>query len=93
MILIADSSALIALSISDALWMLEKLFATVRVPRAVLEEVTTPGKAESVKLAQYLSDKVVDIDLSDYILAEVSLDMGELQAMALYKNSRQISCW
>jgi len=52
MILIADSSALVALSIVDKLDVLEKLFRDVYVPRAVYDEVSKKNKIESYKLAK-----------------------------------------
>ena len=52
MILIADSSALVALSIVDKLDVLEKLFRDVYVPRAVYDEVSKKNKIEFYKLAK-----------------------------------------
>ena len=53
MILIADSSALIALAVVDQLNILEKLFVEVYVPRAVYEEVSQKNKEASKKLTGY----------------------------------------
>jgi len=64
MILIADSSALVALSIVDKLDVLEKLFGDVYVPRAVYAEVRQENKAESYKLKNYCKDRVLDIQSS-----------------------------
>jgi predicted nucleic acid-binding protein len=50
MILIADSSALVALSVVDKLDILENLFGEVYVPRAVYNEVNQKDKAQSHKL-------------------------------------------
>ncbi|NKQ40183.1 MAG: hypothetical protein HF962_01260 [Sulfurovum sp.] len=61
MILIADSSALIALAVVDKLDILESLFGEVYVPRAVYDEVSQQSKGESEKLALYCKDKVLDI--------------------------------
>jgi predicted nucleic acid-binding protein len=47
MILIADSSALVALSIVDKLDVLEKLFGDVYVPRAVYDEVSKKKTKQS----------------------------------------------
>ena len=46
MIVIADSSALVALSICHALPLLEILFEKVYVPEAVYKEVCIKGKSE-----------------------------------------------
>lgn len=58
MILIADSSALVALSIVDKLDVLEKLFGEVYVPRAVYDEVRKENKSEAYKLAHYCKNRV-----------------------------------
>ena len=85
MIIIADSSALIALATCDALSLLDQLYSTVKVPRTVFEEVTTVGKQEAEILQGYLGGKVKDIDLTQYLITAVHLGRGELEAMALYK--------
>jgi predicted nucleic acid-binding protein len=82
MILIADSSALVALSIVDKLDVLEKLFGEVYVPRAVYDEVSKKNKAESYKLANYCKDKVLDIQSSANF--NISLGQGESEAIVLY---------
>ena len=83
MILIADSSALIALAVVDKLDVLEKLFGQVYVPRAVYNEVSHKSKGESEKLASYCKDKVLDIT-SDVNL-NITLGLGESEAIILYK--------
>jgi len=57
---VADASALLALAACDGLHLLDALFRTVQVPRAVFRECTVPGKPEAERLAGYLRDKVVD---------------------------------
>ncbi len=54
MILIADSSALVALSVCDSLDLLDVLFREVKVPQAVFDEVSVNNKPESAALVQYL---------------------------------------
>ena len=92
MILIADSSALIALSIVDKLETLEALFGQVYVPRAVYDEIRQPHKPESVKLERYCRDKVVDVSLDANF--NVSLGAGESEAILLYqeKNADFLLC-
>lgn len=85
MIVVADSSALVALAACDGLRLLDELFQGVRVPRAVYRECTVPGKPEAGSLAHYLADKIDDTDLDDFIIATAGLGHGELEAMALYK--------
>ena len=92
MILIADSSALIALAVVDKLDVLEKLFGEVYVPRAVYNEVSHKSKGESEKLANYCKNKVLDI-ASDVNL-NITLGIGESEAIILYKekNAQYLLC-
>jgi len=83
MILIADSSALIALAVVDKLDILEALFGEVYVPRAVYDEVSQQSKGESEKLALYCKDKVLDI--TSEVNLNISLGIGESEAIILYK--------
>lgn len=85
MILIADSSALIALAHCDCLEILETLFGEVKVPEAVYQEVIYESKPESEKLKQFLSKKIERVNIQDYLIIEGLLGSGELEAMALYK--------
>jgi uncharacterized protein (DUF433 family) len=50
MILVADCSALIALSVCESLSLLEQLFDVVVVPETVYHEATCPDKNEAQKL-------------------------------------------
>ena len=83
MILIADSSALIALAVVDKLEVLEELFGEVYVPRAVYNEVSQKSKGESEKLAMYCQDKVLDI--TSEVNLNITLGSGESEAIILYK--------
>jgi predicted nucleic acid-binding protein len=85
MIVIADSSALVALSVCQCLPVLEQLFGEVKVPEAVFEEVCVPGKPEAEALRAWLRDRVQTVSLSDYPISKAEgLGQGELEAMALY---------
>jgi hypothetical protein len=86
MIIVADSSALVALAVCNGLHLLDALYQQVRVPRAVFEECVIAGKPAAEKLRAYLSDKTVDVDLSALVITANGLGAGELQAMALYKH-------
>ncbi len=89
MILVADSSALICLSVCDSLSLLELLFTEVRVPRAVFIEVSKKSKQDSDKLSKYLNDKIIDIEIDkNVIIREGTIEIGELEAMTLYKQLR-----
>jgi predicted nucleic acid-binding protein len=85
MLIVADTSALVALAACDSLALLDQLFRDVRVPAAVLEECTVPGKPEAERLGEYLRGKVVEVDLQEFVIAAPGLGQGELQAMALCK--------
>lgn len=87
MIIIADSSALIALSACKALHLLDCLFNEIKVPRAVYEEIIIENKKESTILSEYLKDKIFPIDIYEYIITDFSFGRGEIEAMALYKKT------
>jgi predicted nucleic acid-binding protein len=80
--IIGDSSALVAMATMDRLDLLEKIFGKVYVPQAVYNEVTTSHKAQSLKLKNFLDDKIVSIELD---ISKIGLGQGELEAIALYK--------
>ena len=92
MILIADSSALVALSVVNKLDILENLFGEVYVPRAVYDEVSQENKAESYKLKNYCKDKVLDTQSSPNF--NITLGRGESEAIVLYteKNADFLLC-
>ncbi len=85
MILIADSSALIALASCNSLSLLDSLFHEVSIPKEVYEEIAVKGKQFSEELKSYLQNKIVQVDLDGFIISDDSLDLGELSAMLLYK--------
>lgn len=85
MILIADSSALVALSICNSLTLLDQLFNEVLVPKAVYDECIRPNKAEADALREYLADKVCNVDMQHFVYLDAYADAGESEAMVLYK--------
>lgn len=85
MLVVADTSALVALAACEGLPLLDELFEEVRVPLAVFRECTVPGKVEADALEGYLATKVVAVDLGEFVIASTGLGQGELEAMALYK--------
>ncbi|NOQ35881.1 MAG: DUF3368 domain-containing protein [Methylococcaceae bacterium] len=86
MIVIADSSALVALSICDVLELLAPLFGEIKVPQAVFDEVCVENKAEFETLKFFLEDKILatSVNISN-IERSKGLGKGELEAIALYK--------
>lgn len=87
-ILVADSSALIALSVCEGLSYLEPLFGKVFVPKSVYQETCAADKPEALALRAYLEDKVREVDLSGYVYLDAFADAGETEAMVLYKQLR-----
>lgn len=85
MLIVADTSALLALVACDGLPLLDALFQEIRVPPAVFRECTVPGKPGAEHLDRYLCTRVTEIDLSAYVIAATGLGRGELEAMALHK--------
>lgn len=85
MLIVADSSALIALAICDGLNILSDIYDEIKVPRAVYEEVAKPEKLQATVLESFLRGRVMDVDTTHWVLAAGSLGQGEIEAMALYK--------
>lgn len=86
MIVIADSSALVALSICNVLELLEPLFGEIKIPKAVFEELTIQNKPEAEPLRLFLADKVITTTLELSTLKKSNgLGRGELEAIALYQ--------
>lgn len=85
MLVVADTSALVALAACQQLHLLDVLFDEIRVPPAVHRECTVPGKPGAAALGEYLSDKVAEVALSEFVIAVAGLGQGELEAMALYR--------
>ncbi|OQX15371.1 MAG: hypothetical protein BWK73_06925 [Thiothrix lacustris] len=85
MIVIADSSPLVALSVCGCLSLLDRLFGQVRVPDAVFQEVCVAGKPEASNLSLYLQDKVLMASTANFPIHPLKgLGLGEREAMALY---------
>lgn len=85
MIIICDSSALIALASCQSLSLLEKLFDKVYITKWVYDEICQIGKPFYSELKSYFSDKIYEFYLNekDDILSK--LDIGEASAILLYQ--------
>ena len=88
MLVVADSSALIALATCDGLGMLLQVYDDVRVPQAVYNEVIGRRKPQSATLETFVAGRVIHVEPSRWVCAAGGLGQGEIEAMALY---RQIS--
>ncbi len=86
--IIADSGPLIALARVERLVLLQELFGVVRIPEAVMREVTQgvadgrPGAAE-IRAAAWI--EVAHVDPATTAGYEVLVDAGEAAAIALAK--------
>jgi uncharacterized protein len=85
MLIVADSSALIALATCDGLEVLLRVYEDVKVPQAVYDEVVEPEKPQAAVLESFLSGRVVEVDTTHWVLAAGGLGQGEIEAMALYR--------
>lgn len=85
MILVADASALIALSACNSLPVLDAIFGTVLAPEAVYLEVAAKDKPHAEPLRNYLQGKVRQVDMRHYVYVDAYADAGETAAMLLYK--------
>ncbi|NIR95180.1 MAG: DUF3368 domain-containing protein [Gammaproteobacteria bacterium] len=85
MLIVADSSPLIALAICKGLPLLDQLFEEVNIPQAVYDEVVIEGKPVAEELRRYLEGKVYQVDLTTVIINAGGLGQGEIEAMVLYK--------
>lgn len=85
MLIVADSSALIALATCDGLDILLGIYEDVRVPQAVYDEVVNLEKPQAAALEAFLSGRVMTVDTTRMVLAVGGLGQGEIEAMALYK--------
>jgi uncharacterized protein len=85
MLIVADSSALIALATCDGLDLLLRVYDNIKVPEAVYAETVAPEKPQSDVLGLFLSERVMKVDTTRWVLAVEGLGRGEIEAMALYK--------
>lgn len=85
MLIVADSSALIALAICDGLDVILQVYDDLKIPEAVYAEIVAPEKPQSEVLGSFLLKRVVQVDINRLVVAAGGLGRGELEAMALYK--------
>lgn len=83
MIVVADSSALIALAVCDALSLLASVADDIVVPPAVFDEVVVEGRRHSADLRTFLEGRVESVDVSELESRTSGLGQGELEAIAL----------
>jgi len=94
MLVVADSSALIALATCDGLELFLQVYDDIKVPEAVYAEIVAPEKLQSDALGSFLSGRVIKVDTARWVLTAGGLGRGEIEAMALYKqlSSGSLEC-
>jgi len=85
MLIVADSSALIAPAVCDALDVILQIYDDLKIPEAVYMETVAPEKPYSDALGAFLTERVVKVDVSRWVVTAGGLGRGEIEAMALYK--------
>lgn len=80
MLVVADTSALVALAACNSLELLDRIFGDVRVPLAVLGECTVLAKPSAERLEDYLREKVVGVDLDDFVIAVAGAGPGRARS-------------
>lgn len=85
MLIVADSSALIALATCDGLDVILQVYEDIKVPEAVYAEIVAPEKPQSDALGSFLTGRVMKVDTARWVLTASGLGQGEIEAMALYK--------
>jgi predicted nucleic acid-binding protein len=85
MIIVSDSSPLIALSLCGALTILDQLFDEIIIPEQVYTEINIEGKPESAAITKWAQGKIMKAGSAHIGKAQnLSLDAGETEAIALY---------
>jgi predicted nucleic acid-binding protein len=85
LIIVCDSSALVALALCNHLELLDKLYHTVYIPRAVYEESIVAEKPGASAIKTWSQGKIIDIhDENNAAGFLAQLDRGESYAMAIY---------
>lgn len=85
MLIVADSSALIALAVCDGLDVILQVYDDLKIPASVYDEIVAPEKPHSDVLGSFLLERVVKVDVQRWVVTAGGLGRGEIEAMALYK--------
>jgi predicted nucleic acid-binding protein len=85
MLIVSDTSPIIALAVCSKLDLLDKLFDQVCIPQAVFNELAIPDKPKSCEIIEWAKNKVTPAKNSRVISAlSLNLDPGESEALFLY---------
>jgi predicted nucleic acid-binding protein len=85
MIVVCDTSPIVALVVCGKLDLLDLLFSEVCIPKSVYDELTVSGKPGAVEIREWVIGKVRGVQDTklDQVLS-LGLDLGEAEALALY---------
>jgi len=85
MIIVSDTSPIIALVMCDKLDLLDKLFNRVYIPQAVFNELIVPNKQKVNEITEWAKSRTVTVKNTSAITAfSLNLDPGESEAISLY---------
>ncbi|MDR0866747.1 MAG: DUF3368 domain-containing protein [Candidatus Symbiothrix sp.] len=85
MIIICDSSPIVALAILDQLDLLDQLFKEVVIPQHVFDELAVKGKLEAARITVWAQDKIKEAQDKHLMQSfNMILDAGESEAISLY---------
>ena len=75
MLIVADSSALIALAVCDGLDVILQVYDDLKIPEAVYAEIVAPEKPHSDALGSFLAERVVEVDASRWVVTAGALGL------------------
>ncbi|MDR1211454.1 MAG: DUF3368 domain-containing protein [Spirochaetaceae bacterium] len=85
MVIVSDSSPIIALAACDKLSLLDRLFGQVCIPQAVFDELAVPNKPHVPMITAWAKGRVVSVKNRAAARAlALNLDPGESEALSLY---------
>jgi len=85
MLIVSDTSPIIALASCDKLDLLDRLFDQVCIPKAVFDELTVPNKLKVNEITEWAKSKITPAQNTVAITAlSLNLDPGESEAISLY---------
>jgi len=85
MLIVSDTSPIIALALCGKLNLLDKLFGQVCIPQAVFNELAIHDKPKSREIIKWANKKVIPAKNRTTISAlSLNLDLGESEALSLY---------
>jgi predicted nucleic acid-binding protein len=85
MVIVSDSSPVIALAACDKLDLLDRLFGQVCIPQAVFDELTTPHKPQVNMITMWAKNRIISVKNPTAVRAlALNLDPGESEALSLY---------